>query len=432
MSQNYAGKVDVSTLVLSNYTQYVDIRDKVVGFSIFEDIYSPFVYIELAVIDYDSFSKKFPLLGEEYLTVGFKTDKSDEVNYTFLMYKNDSTVIQKMNYAQTTILRGVTVDKAFDSTRKVNESFSGSYTDIAKSVFDTYIAPSVGDKPFYGEPSRGISKIVFPQITPLEAIMMCKRKAVATTSTFSPYTFFQNSKGYYFVSINRLFEKGIELKDPYVHVLSTNNTNPLLDTEFSLSGDVFKTDVISLMMASNYDTISKIDMGAFNSSTYTFDLTTKQFVLKKQYNLSDKASSFQLGTSGEFHTQRFLSSFNDRGMEYIHTMTDVALQKEGAQYDFYPDAVGEMKSYTSQVSESVAKILMYGDSNFAAGQVAFFQSFLTDMEASKRKIDPQKTGHYLLTAVRHDISLDGTSNYKMSINAIKGNNNDSVEEMARE
>lgn len=432
MNQHYAGKVDISTLILSNSSQYVDVRDKVVGFSIFEDIYSPFVYIELVIVDYESFAKKFPLLGEEYLTVGFKTDKSNEINYTFLLYKSDSTIIQKMNYAQTSILRGVTIDKAFDSTKKISEAYNGSYTDISKSIFETYIGPNVGSKQFYGEPSRGVSKLTFPQLTPLESIMMCRRRAVSISNVFSPYVFFQNNKGYYFVSINTLFDKGIQLKDPFVHVLSTNNNNPLIDTEFSISGSVYKTDVISMSMASNYDTVSKIDMGAYNSSTFNFDLTTKQYVLKNQFNLSNKYTKFQLGTTGEFNTKKFLSSFDDRGIRYLHTMTDVARQKEGTQYDFYPDALSEMKSYSLQVSESAVDILMYGDSNFAAGEVVFFQSFLTDMDSSKRKIDPQKTGHYLMTAVRHDISLDGTADYKLSISAFKGTNNDSIEEMTRE
>jgi hypothetical protein len=432
VSQYYAGKVDITTLIISNSNQYIDARDKVVGFSIFEDIYSPFVYIELAIIDYDSFAKKFPLLGEEYLTVIFKTENSKEINYTFLLYKNDSTVIQKMNYAQTSILRGITIDKAFDSTKKINESFTGSYTDIAEAIFNTYISSSVGNKKLYGEPARGISKLVFPQLTPLESILMCRRKAVSLSGVFSPYVFFQNSDGYYFVSINTLFDKGISLKDPFVHVLTTNNLNPLIDTEFSISGSKFKTDVISFSMASNYDSVIKIDFGAYNSSTFNFDLTTKQFVLKNEYNLSRRYDKFQLGTTGEFNSSKFLSSFNDRGVKYFNTLTDVSLQLEGTQYDFYPDAASEMKSYSLQVSESSAKILMYGDSNFAAGQVAFFQTYLTDIDSSKRKIDPQKTGHYLMTAVRHDITLDGSSNYKMSISAIKGTNNDSVEEMSSE
>lgn len=428
IEQDYAGKVEVSTLVINNKENYVDATKYVVGFSIFEDVYSPFVYIELAVADFDGLNKKFPLLGEEFLTVSFKTSRSKEVNYIFLLYKSDQSSVFKMNNAQAYILRGITLEKSFDFTKTVSEAYRGTPTEIADSLFNTYISKDT-NKTLKYEQSKGVTKIVFPEVSPLRAIDYCKKKAIPNSAAASPFMFFQNSEGYNFVSLNTLYNSGIANRDPYKHVLATGQNNPLNIYEQSVGGEEFKSDVISFQMQSNYDTISKIDFGAFNNATYSFDLTTKQYVFRKQFNLSQNFNKFTLGSSGETNTKQFMQTFNDKELQKQNIITDFSLQLEGAQHDFFPDVVGEVIAYSNIVAEQNAKILMYGDSNITAGQVLYFQTFAADDSNERRKVDPQKTGNYLLSAVRHDIILDSQTSYKLSISAIKGNNDLTVEEM---
>lgn len=428
IDQDYAGKVEITTLIINNRENYVDATKYVVGLSIFEDIYSPFVYVELAVADFDGLSKRFPLLGEEFLTVGFKTRDSKEVNYNFLLYKSDQTAYFKMNNAQAFVLRGLTLEKAFDYSKTVSEAFRGTPSEIANALFTTYINKDT-DKKIKLEPSKGVTKIVFPDISPLEALNYCKKKAIPNTAAASPFVFFQNSTGYNFVSLNTLYGDGIVNNDGQIHVLNTGVNNPLSLNEQMTAGKKYKSDVISFTMQSNYDTVAKIDFGAYNNATYSFDLTTKQYVLRKQFNLSQNFNKFTLGAGGEMNSKQFMQSLNDKELKRHNLITDFSLQIEGAQHDFYPDVAGEMVAYSNIVTESNARILMYGDSNVTAGQVLYFQTFQADDSSTKVRPDPQKTGNYLLTSVRHDIIIDSRTDYKLSISAVKGNNDGTIEDM---
>lgn len=429
IKQEYAGKVEITSLIINNKDSFVDATKYVVGLSIFEDIYSPFVYVELAVADFDGLSKRFPLLGEEFLTVGFKTDQSKEVNYQFLLYKSDNTSFFKMNNAQAYVLRGVTLEKAFDFTKTVSEAYRGTPSEIANALFTTYINKDTNKKLKY-EPSKGVTKIVFPEISPLQALSYCKKRSIPVSAVTSPFLFFQNSDGYSFVSINTLFNDGVQNRDAFKHVLATGFNNPLNGFELSNGNERFKTDVISFSMQSNYDTVSKIDFGAFNNETYSFDLTTKQYVIRRQFNLSQNFNKFTLGSGGEMNSRDFMRTLDDKALQKYNILTDFSLQLEGAQHDFLPDTIGEMVAYSNIVAETNANILMYGDSNITAGQVLYFQTFMADdSNPEKRRVDPQKTGNYLLSSVRHDIIIDSQTTYKISISAIKGTNDLTIEEM---
>ena len=90
---DYPGKVSVERAVVYNTIGKTSILNNLMGVEIFEDIYTPFVYCSLLIIDYNKLASDLPLIGEESFVITFKTENSKPITYTFYLYQQDNGAI---------------------------------------------------------------------------------------------------------------------------------------------------------------------------------------------------------------------------------------------------------------------------------------------------------------------------------------------------
>ena len=79
---------------LSNFRDEVrDITDLVFGFSIYEDLFSPTVSCELVVADAEGLNTTFPIVGDEHVTIIYKTrgTKVNKEQYLSLIHISEPT-----------------------------------------------------------------------------------------------------------------------------------------------------------------------------------------------------------------------------------------------------------------------------------------------------------------------------------------------------
>lgn len=406
----------------------VDITKYAMHIDVYEDIYAPFVYCDIVLIDYNQFAAEFPLAGEEYFVFTWQSEGGKLCRYHFLLYKNDTGGYTPTQSAKGYVLRGVTLERAFDSGKTVSRSFTGSYSDIAAAIFDTYIASDAGGLGVEYEPSRSIGRFVAPQWSPLKCIDYCRKRAVSRGEARSPFVFFRNTDGYRFMSLNGLFNT--EMSKPsaqVVHRYSAKTTSAMFD-EKQEPGVV--ADIIAFDIVSYYDTVAKIDMGTYNTHGYSFDLTTKSFVLRQQFNMSDTANKFQFGggNSGVHNRLEFMQNFDNTRCVALYVPTDVGLELASddtkTQKDLYPDYMAEMAAYTGMVGEYNVQYTIYGDSNVSAGQVMTINvptaSDVGRDEKSARKADMLFSGSFLLARVKHSFEFNEQVDYSIRISGING------------
>lgn len=434
IKDNSPGKVEIlraEVYTSSRTGRGIDIKNNLISVDIFEDIYSPFVYCDITIFDVNKLAHMLPLVGEEFFSFTFKTKLGKTVNYEFYLYNQDGgAIIGNMSSAQAFMLRGVTLERAFDAAKTVSRSYKGSYAGIAGQIFDDYIKKDTGLS-FQYEPSKSVARYVVPQLSPLEAIMHCKVRAVPNGNIYSPFTFFRNSNGYHFISLNSLFNKSgstVEM-DPAIHVYGNPSPDPTKANAEMEAGMPVKNDIISFESETRHNSMSKIEEGAYNSHSFSFDLTTKQFVLRKDYNLSESKNKFQLGMGGKssFNTDAFIKSFNNTRAKVVYTPVDFSIELDGTQTNFYPDAVGEMMSYASLLSQQQVGITFYGDSNMTAGQVVACKIYQATDQNSSPKVDKHLSGNYLATRMRHNITFAQETTYEIHVTGVKGANMDTVE-----
>lgn len=411
------------TVPVTNYLQSVNI---------YEDIYTPFVSCSIVMVDYESVVNKFPLAGEEFFHIKFKSYKGREIDFNFLLYKNHNVGTTPLNTMKGMELHGVTFEYALDKAKTVTEAYRGTYSSIVSEIFDTYIQKDAGSLDMSYEPSRGIVKVVPSFWTPLETIEYCRSRAVASSAVKSPFLFFRNADGYYFRSMNGLFnEMASKPEAKIIHKYAPRTLPATFDERNEQTGA--RVDIVDYHINSYYDTMEKINHGAYNTDSYSFDLLTKSFVLNKRFNLSEGGGAFQLGGSGGVYNRpTFLQQFKNTRCNVSYVVTNTANEVDGdCSKDFFPDFVGEKSAYTNLVGEYNFRYTIYGDTDVTAGQVmAISVPRSQDVDtptAKKSEVDKMFSGSFLITRVEHIITMNTNIDYYMRISAVNGARDYTVE-----
>lgn len=418
-NSDFPGKVIIESATIYNSLNSNSIINNLLSVDIYEDIYTPYVYCEILIIDYNKLASSLPLMGEEFFTIRFKTSEGQFISYTFYLYQQDNGAIMSNNKAQGYSLHGVTLERAFDATKTVSRAYKGSYASIAGQIYDDFVKKDIGLEIEY-EPSKSIVRYIVPQLSPLEAINYCKKKAIPNSGVYSPYTFFRNARGLHFISFNSLFQMAGNASENIIHIFGNSSSNPTSENEEIVGGSRTRTDIISFEPNSKYNSVNKIDRGTYNSLSYSFDLTTKQYILRKQFNLKDNKNKFQLGNSGEFNSEQFLDTFTDTRCYVEYMPTDFSIELEGTQTDFYPDAIGEMNSYLGLFGQQEVSMLMYGDSNLTSGHVLTVGVYKPTDQNIIPEFDQTLSGNYLIARIKHSLIIGTQNTYELHITGIKG------------
>jgi len=416
---DYPGKVAVERAVIYNSLGQTSVVNNLLSIDIYEDIYTPYVYCELLIIDYNKLASELPLIGEESIEIRFRSQGDQPITYTFYLYQQDNGAIGATNKSQGYSLHGVTYERAFDAVKTISRAYYGTYASIAGQIYDDHVKKDTHME-FEFESSKSIARYIVPQLSPLKAIEYCKRRAVPNNGVYSPYTFFRNARGMHFVSYNSLFQMAGNASEDVVHVFGRPSPNPQADDDVTVGGRRTRNDIISFEPQGKYNTVNKIDRGTFNTSSYSFDLTTKQYVLRKQFNLSENKNKFQLGSNGVINTNDFLSTFENSRCYVEYRPVDFSVELEGTQTDFLPDAAAEMNSYLGLFGQQQVGILMYGDSNFTSGQTITIQVYKPTDEGKGPTTDNTHSGTYLLSRVKHSIVFGTQNTYELHMTGIKG------------
>lgn len=411
----YSGSTGVSIPVMNN----------IQSVTIHEDIYTPYVSCSIVLLDYESVVNKFPLAGEEYFHIKFQSYKGREVDFNFLLYKNHNIGATALNTMKAMELHGVTLEYALDKAKTVTQAFRGTYASIVSEVFDTYIQKDAGGLDLSYEPSRGIAKVLPCFWSPLEVIDYCRTRAIASSATKTPFVFFRNADGYFFRSLNGLFnEMSGKPEARIVHAYAPRTVSATFDERDEVPGA--RVDIVDYHIDSYYNTIEKINWGAYNTDSYSFDILTKAFTLNKRFNLSEEGSKFQLGgAGGVYNRQSFVEAFRNTRCSVSYVPTNIAHEIDGdSSKDYYPDFVGEKNAYVNLLGEYNFRCTLYGDTDLTAGQVISISvpraQDIDTPSAKRASQDKMLSGSFLITRLEHIITMNTNVDYYVRISAVNG------------
>lgn len=406
----FAGDVNVEKMIITSLVSNTkfNVANQLVSINIYEDIFSPFITGTLIFRESYDFVNNFPFVGEEVLDLKIYTptlnktdDKSGILEGRFYIYKmSDRTELAERNIAYK--INFISLDAIGDINVKMSRSFSGKVSDIAKKLLtaDECLATK---RPVTVEETRNKTKYVSNFWSPIRNINYILDQA--QNNEGSPtYVFFENRKGYNFVSLD--FLNSGELKQEFVYDNSQDDISPDGGSKRNIPRDYKR--IAELNVPISYDFMDKANSGTYASRLIFSDLATKEY-FELPYSFLDEW--------GDDHKQVRLNKFPiaSKGLlinSNAKITTDIA---HSYMFDNYQDVtnIRTIQTRVSRIKQAQAQrlnITVAGRTDYTAGQVVTVKTFQAEPTRSEDSDSEQKdkiiSGVYLISAINHTIDRE--------------------------
>lgn len=382
-----------------------DLTGVMVELNIFDSILMPTMSGTILINDSIGLTKRLVFDGSEYLEVDISKAGEGGVTQfskTFRIYKQSSRTNLNQN-TEAYILHFASEELVYSMQKKVQQAYTGTYGEIAKSVLYDQLKISSGRIGIL-EDTKGIHKTVIPTLSPIDTMNWLSKRAIGSNNT-ADYIFFENRDGFNFVSLSTLFSYGVLFNINF----STKNLKDTIADEFLGVRD-FKYSV-------QFDILDNIQNGFFANKFIGFDILTRQkeeidIDLNNHYNnshMNDAPNAFvSQNRENKDASQMYDSRINlvpyeitRRGSEYV-SFND----RETSQIIIDSHAyVPQRKAILNNLMQKKVTVNLPGNFTISSGYLLGIesQSFAAD---TGDNLDKSTSGSYLVIGTRHMIKPD--------------------------
>ena len=395
----YAGEYTLKKLdLISSLDRRIDLTALTTEINIFENIFLNTISASLMVVDTADLINNIGIYGQEFVEMEIETPSLEDFSHTltFSVYKvgaredaNAGAAVYELSL--------VSPEFMLNHRRRISKSYEGNISDI---VEDALVNPLYvqTEKNLYIEPTKGIRKIVSPNLHPYTLIKNLAMEAQSLKSSSPHYLFFENLVGFNFVSLQELYNQPSlgEYKVIHAGQLKENNT---VNVEEQL-----KT-VIDYNITGNNDTFTNIKSGMLGSTIITHDIYNKSYSKNTYGYFDDFEKHDRIDTSPIYNDVKSIGKFTDARLYVNPTSTTTDFQD--AQH-YGTSATSNQLSETllhrqARLAElgSAIKVQMTvnGNTTLVAGQkIIFNKPSNSEIDV---KVDPFYQGEFLVTQTRH-------------------------------
>jgi hypothetical protein len=410
----YSQDVSIKTCkIVGSSGAPIDIRNIVVEFNYFEDIFSNFVNGGLVINDSIGIIQMFQFQGQEVLLLSIDKPGLDKPLTKSLRIYKVSGRTQTKTSNENFVLHFCSEEAMLNEQYKISKSYSNTkIIDIVKDILKNDL--HVDDKLFtnYDE-TTGMRSLVVPNLKPLQAINWLTTFAQADQDKNAGafYLFYEDKTGFNFKSVLNLYKDPIFRKYQYEEKNLKKDLVPDLTKEF--------VNVISFESVGSFDSVSAVKSGALASKTITIDPLRLKFG-ESNYDYTKYIENVQSLDKGNIPD----SATNRRGESLSQTagavkfVVSTAGQSENKYIKDKEIQVNEHRpeETTSIRSAQMAlmwsnriKLVVAGDVEMTIGKIVEFDKpeiSYNNPNSKEKKSDPFYSGRYLVTAVRHILNQE--------------------------
>lgn len=427
-----AGAIKLEKVVLTSYSgRTLDIRGLVREFSLHDNIQKAYITATLLISDATALLTQFPIIGQEMLTLSFKTPHSSFVKditidlQVIAVEKMKRTNSRSASY----LLKCVPIEYIKDIRIAVRKSYGDMLiSDMAKKLFQQYI--NSDPKKLTTSDTESLRTIVIPNMSPAEAMKFLASEAKSTDYPASNFCFYQNFDGFFFRTIDELIApKSFKTIDPYYTTdfnVSDDSQSPL-----DLAASSGRTGGGSQQSTKPFEFLKMIDFEFIHLEQY--DKITRAGGLESKMRIIDPALSLYEVKTYDYFTdydkfKRTTTTTAEKFMleqnEYIATGDSrqmMLITNKNQTNNYQPDQKSDFLQLSvaskGMLENIVVNVTIPGDSEKRAGDLVrlqFPEYGGTDDVMNK----PNKfvSGKYLVTATRHAYTAQG---YKTSMLCVK-------------
>ena len=403
-----AGEYELNDIqIVGQLLPRVSVRNLMIELNIYEDIHSPFMSGSLIMRDTMNHRANMSMTGQEEIEFNLRTNEDcEEIDFKTIrgrIYKIDN-IVATTNTEQTYELHFISIDAMRNSQTRVKSAFRGSSDQIVKNILRNTLKTK---KPYFAEESSKFMHITGNNRHPFEFIRMCANRSVSRKHNTAGYLFYENHRGYNFVSKNELLFDGNEPRE-VVESFFTAYQRPRVDAPVEMR------TLLSFIVTSGQDTIRDTSNGLLNNTHYVFNRTGKSFTKNvssyETYQQSKNADGFGLYTKTPEKDTQTLFDFSDGTVslssfdKYLHMIDADDTHDYTNNGDKDPDRIRETASYFKRV-----KITMHGNSNLAAGDVIRLDLPRHEpiTNSQDEVYDVFDSGRYIIESVNHRVDPQG-------------------------
>lgn len=405
------GDYEVSAFDLISHNGHIeDLKDKLVSFQLYEDMYSPSLSAKISILDTQGLINYVPIIGQETVNISFITARGQTpINLNMTVTK--VTGLESESATQTFNIETVTSDMVKNFETRISQSFSGSATEIAQQCFSKggfskllEIEPS--DDRYEQE-----SALVIPNMTPFKAMTFLCDKAFSETYKSSSYVFFETTKGYNMKPMESFVETPHSNEFSIGSLKSSGEDTRLRDFNSE------NKKVQSYNFDSSFSVLDNITRGMYVGNATTVDLLTRN-TSKLTHSFWDNYNDYRILNDGPFQ------DVSGTGRQYRPNTNYVVPERRLNDTSIYnQDKTFLQKMYHKQLMNNIkCTITVYGDSDLTAGQTVDLKVPLFS-SVDSGELDKYYSGKYLIIAIRHRLEV---GRYSMDIEMVKDSFNDSL------
>jgi len=316
----FAGDFELQKLTLTtpNRKGYINLKAAWSDLNIYEDMFANSLTGSIRLVDGIGLMESVPIIGEETInikirTAGLKREREENVTGPFAGSQNEGIIdikfrvvkisdITKLNEGTMTYtLALVSEEYILNLKQKVKKTSLDPVSleprrvsSVVRSIYKQFFEKGRSGvaKKIFIEPTKNPTDLIIPNYTPFKAFNFLAGRAVSAGkhAVGSSYVFYENIKGFFFISMETLMAGGgtgytaeAETASPE-ELVYTPPESPVKETyvvqpkRLRAKGDNAKnvaiemTAVDSYQFSSNFDVIENLQKGMYTNTLLTHDL----------------------------------------------------------------------------------------------------------------------------------------------------------------
>ena len=394
---------------------------------LFESIQSNSIAGEILMQDSAGYVSELPIIGQEYLKLKIQTPSLNE-KQNILDFTEDVFIINSIqsrgevgNSVSVYLLSFSTSEIVKNQRTKVMDSLEGTYSQIVLDMMERVNCR----KDLYIEPTKGIKRIVSPNIRPFDVISMALNSASSSINeNFSPsYLFFENFSGYHFRSLASLYAQPVTQTyttfEAGGQIVQSGPNRGIASIERELA------NILDYEIVDNSNTLYNHTTGVLASKLLVHNIYNKSFQEytynyfdnfdeekhitsyhdKKQFPIYSDVTIEENLRSSDFPARTFLESISESETDANNTNIN------GIEGYFAPDPQNTLQERTSTVNQLerglILNISTHGNTVVNAGDIVEIDTPLT---ASIKTNDPRQhdrfyNGVFIVKRIVHDFDF---------------------------
>lgn len=419
------GQCDIKSISISNnnkdliYDIPAGILNFVQSIDIFESIYTPYITADVNMVDGASLKEKLNLSGGEEFKIKFLGYGNDTpLEYTLALGEIGGVITADNMRSKTYNMRMYSNEYIINSAMTVSKSYSTSTKNIVEDILGKMLGSK---KKIFTEPTKDLPVVTIPYLNPFTALSFIRQRSVSAKDKSTPILFFENQHGYFFTTVEALFNNSgagsSEVQTFFQREAISTNVK-------GSQGTV--SDINLHKLFANYtvrtpvNITNLLDEGGLNSTVSDFDLNTKTY-RRRVFSNSPGNKSIIDFTDGS--NPLLTKKINDDFSPYVGKgfLIPFAKYKDSTNptTNFLYDSLAEKYSYTNLLTQEKTYVDVPGNTKITAGSIIELTVPRHDSLFDNKDKNEVVSGKYLVSSVRHTISVLVDSKYDTHLELIK-------------